>query len=85
MRLASVGNSALLTKTDGEPAIIALREAVTSLRDGETIPESLAKGESQSNGKVERAVRTLRARMRTMKYYIQDKANMKIGSDQPIL
>ena len=50
----------IILKSDGEPAMVALREAVARFHGGLVVPETSAKGESQSNRAVEGAGRTVR-------------------------
>ena len=49
----------LIVKSDGEPAITALGEAVMKYHGGIVIPESPAKGEKAENG-LEEAGKTIR-------------------------
>ena len=46
--------------SDGEPAIIAVRDAVMKYHGGIMIPEKLAKGEKTENGFIEEAGKTVR-------------------------
>ena len=52
-------------KSDGELAIVALREAVQTSRQSDTILEMPPKGDSQSNGAAENAVREAEGMIRT--------------------
>ena len=54
-------------KCDGETRIVALRYAIATFHGGEVVPEGPAKGESQSNGKVEEAGQTIRGFTRVFK------------------
>ena len=47
----------IIFKCDGESAMVALRDAVAKFHGGIVIPETSAKGESQSNGAAESAGR----------------------------
>ena len=73
----------LIMKTDGEPAIVAVREAVAKYHGGRVIPEAPAKGESPSNGLVEEAGKTSREFTRVLKDQLECKAKMelKIGEN----
>ena len=53
-------DSTLVMKCDGERSVVALRDAVGRFHGGRVVPESPAKGESQSNGAVEGAGSTVR-------------------------
>ena len=61
-----LGHRRMLFKSDQEPSILALKEAVTEVMGIEVIPEESPVGESQSNGNIERAVRTVKGQIRTM-------------------
>ncbi len=57
----------LILKSDGEASIVAFREALGKFHGGVVAPEMAAKGESQSNGTAEAAVRTVRDFTRVLK------------------
>ena len=57
----------IILKTDGEAAIKKLAETVAKQLGGEVIPEQPAKGESQSNGAVEEAGKTVREFTRVLR------------------
>ena len=46
-----------ILKSDGEPSIVALQEVVKNVRQSDTILENSPKGDSQSNGAAENAMR----------------------------
>ena len=77
-------NGKIILKSDGERSIVALREAVAKFHGGEVIPEQPPKGESQSNGIVEEAVRAVREFTRVFKEVIEDKANIQLEVDSVI-
>ena len=61
-------------RTDGEPAILDLMGEVARLRgDLPTVLEHGAPGESQSNGFVERAIRSVEDMIRTHKLALEEK------------
>ena len=74
----------IIIKSDGERAIGAVREAVSKFHGGRVIPEAPAKGESQSNGIVEEAGKTVREYTRVLKDQIEVKANIKLKCDDVI-
>ena len=49
----------VILKSDQEPSIVALCDAVKNGWNGEIVPEAPPKGESKVNGEVERAVQSL--------------------------
>ena len=57
-------SNALIVKSDGEPAMVAVREALARYHGGMITPEQPPKGEHQANGAVEEAGRTIRDMMR---------------------
>ena len=61
------GINQLIIKTDGEPAIVVLREAIAKYHGGRSGPEGPAKGESQSNGRAEEAGKAVREFTRVLK------------------
>ena len=69
-------------KSDNEYSIKAVRDAVGKLLGGRVIPENPPEGESQSNGRIEEAGKTIRGFVRVMKSQIEEKAGIKIeGKD----
>ena len=49
-----MGNKRVILKSDQEPSIVALCDAVKNGWHGEVVPEASPKGKSKSNGEVER-------------------------------
>ena len=68
-------------ESDGEPVIEAVRERLSRCHGGKTTPEQLAKGESSSNGKVEKADRTTRSVAKVLKDIIETKSGGEKRSD----
>ena len=52
---------------------------------GEVIPEEPPRGESQSNGAVEQAVKIVKGFARVLKEQLEDKANMNIETAEPAM
>ena len=75
----------IILKCDGEKAMTALRDAVAKFHGGEVIPEGPAKGESQSNGRVEEAGKTVRGFVRVFKEQLEEKAEVKLEPEDDIL
>ena len=61
----------LILKSDGEPAIVAVREALARCHGGRVTPEGPPVGEHQANGTVEEAGRTIRDQARVLKVPLQ--------------
>ena len=74
-------NNELILKSDGEPAIVAVRERLSRYHGGKITPEQPTKGESSSNGKVEEAGKTTRSLVKVFKDMIEDKTGQEIESD----
>ena len=75
----------LILKSDNEPAIVAVREALGRFHGGRIIPESPPKGESQSNGVIEEAGKTVREFTRVLKEQVEDKAKIKQNCDDVLV
>ena len=75
-------------KSDQEPALVDLIRAVKRER-GESIevmkPEHSPVGESQSNGRVERTIRTVQAQVRTLKLMVESKYKTVVDQESAIL
>jgi hypothetical protein len=75
-------NGHIIMKSDNEPAVVALRDAVGRLLGGRVIPESPPKGESQANGRIEDAGKTIRGFAKVMRDQLEDNARIDIsGTD----
>ena len=75
----------IILKCDGEKAMTAFRDAVARFHGGVVVPESPAKGESQSNGSVEGSGRIVREFVRVFKIQLEEKAGADIASTDVIL
>ena len=79
------GKNALILKSDGEPAIVAVREALARCHGGLITPEQPPAGEHQSNGTAEEAGKTVRDHARVLKIDLQVKIKREIQADEPIM
>ena len=79
------GRNAIILKSDGEPAIVAVREALARCHGGVVTPQQPPKGEHQANGVAEEAGRTIRDHARVLKINLQAKVGRKIEPDEPIM
>ena len=75
----------IIVKTDGERAIVAVRDALAKYHGGRVILEAPPRGESQSNGTVEEAGKTIREYTRVLKEQIEHKANLKLACTDVIV
>ena len=60
----------IVLKSDQEPSIVALGDAVKNGRHGEIVSEASPKSESKSNGEVERTVQSVHGLARTLKGFL---------------
>ena len=75
----------LILKSDGEPAIVAFRNALGRYHGGIVIPEAAATHESQSNGAAEQAVRIVREYTRVFKEQIQEHTGLRLKGSETIV
>ena len=83
--MASCGCGRSILKSDGEPAIVALQEAIVRSRQSETIVENSPKGDSQSNGAAENAVRETEGMIRTWKVYVEERLGTRLDNRHVLL
>ena len=81
----ALGNKRVVIKSDNEPSIVSVQEAVRKESITEMVPENSPKGESKSNGMIESAVRELEGMIRTTKDHIETKMGGKLDQDSPML
>jgi len=77
-------NRKIIVGSDGEPAMVALKEKVIALRKAETVPEESPVGEHQAN-LAEGAVRRVREQTRTILGVIEGKCGAKVKRDAPVM
>ena len=75
----------IIIKSDGERAIVAVREAVSKFHGGKVVPEAPARGESQSNGAIEEAGKTIREYVRVLKDQIETNAKIKLSESDNVV
>ena len=69
----------IILKSDGERAIVAVRDALAKYHGGKVVPESPPRGESQSNGTAEEAGKTVREFVRVLKEQVEHSAKIELG------
>ena len=72
-------HGSLEVQTDGEPALIELIENVAAQRDTPTVLRRSPVGDSQSNGRVERAVRSVEELTRVLKIDVEKRAGGRLS------
>ena len=76
----------IITKTDQEPAIIQLQQEVAKRRhEGGTALEHSRVGDSDSNGRIERAIRDMKGMIRTIRSSVEDKTGKPIKLSDTIV
>ena len=77
--------NALILKSDGEPAIVAVREALARCHGGRITPEQPPVGEHQANGAAEAAAREMKGQVRAIRCLLEPKLQQRFGEREPIL
>ena len=75
----------VILKSDQEPSIVDLCNAVKNGWHGEIVPEASSKGESKVNGEVKRAVQSVRGLARTLKDFLDQQSGITLESRSPLL
>ena len=71
-------------KSDQEPAIVNLKAATQDLRP-QTVPTNSPVGESESNGRVENAIRRVQEKVRVLRHQLECELQRKIQDHAPIM
>ena len=74
----------VIFKSYQEPSIVALCDAVKNVWHDEIVPEASPKGESRSNGEVERAVQSVHGLARTSKDFVEHQSGITLESRSPL-
>ena len=72
-------------KTDQEPAMIKLQEAIQQLRSKEVLLVNSPFGESESNGRVENAIRRIQEKTRVLRRQLEENIKRRIPDTSPIM
>jgi hypothetical protein len=83
--LDRLGYTKIVLKSDAEPSLVVFNEALARAWPGEVIPEHSRKGDSQSNGEVERSIQTLTSQVRAMKIALSENIGADILDDAPVV
>lgn len=75
--ISLLGYPKVILKSDGEPAIVALKDAVKLEVGIEVIKEESPAGDHQANGHVEAAVRHVQGQFRTMRSALEGRLGSK--------
>ena len=80
------GHGKVIMKSDGEPAIRALKKKVKARRtDNITLMEVTPRGDPKANGEAESAVREIKGVARSIKSGLEQRSQEKLPADSPIL
>ena len=77
-------DSELVLKSDGEPAMIALKQRVKQERPERIVLEESPVKESQANGAIENAIKQIQGQIRTMKDCLDSRLGMKLTGEETI-
>ena len=84
--LTQTGVRRFINKSDGEPAMKALKDAAAKALEGvESIGQESPVGDHQANGDIESTVRTLEAQMRATRFGLKSRLGRQLAHDDPIL
>ena len=76
-----LGHPELVLKSDGEPSIVALKEAVKMERPERIVLESSPVKESKSNGAAENAIQQVQGQFRAIKDGLESRIGVRIAGD----
>jgi hypothetical protein len=79
--LRLLGYLRVILKSDGEPSVMALKEAVRVESECEVVPEESPVGEHQSNGGAEAAVRVVQGQVRAMQDALESRLGKRMGGE----
>ena len=81
-----LGKGRIIVKADQEPAIVDLQKEISRTRaDAGTALDSSRVGDSDSNGKIERAIRKLKGIIRTIRSGLEAEVGERIDLESPII
>ena len=75
-----------INKSDGEPAMTALKDAAAEALEGVgSISQESTVGNRQANHAIESTVRTLKAQMRATRFALESRLGRQLAHDDPIM
>ena len=83
--IAMLGHQELVLKSDGEPAIMALKEAAKMERNDRIVLEESPVRESKANGVIENTVQQVQGQFRTIKDALESRIGKRIGGDSVLV
>ena len=79
------GHTVTALRSDGEPAIEAVKRAIKERRHESTALETVPRGDHAANGDAESAVQAIAGMTRTLKVALEEKIGERIASTNPVL
>ena len=79
------GQTKIILKNDGEPALVRVAEEVKRARTHETIPQSPPAYDPAANGAAEHAVQDEMGQIRAIELGVEQRTNTKISTNGPVL
>ena len=84
--IQQTGVRMFINKSDGEPAMKALKDAAAKALEGiESIAQESPVGDHQANGDIESTVRTLKAQMGATRFALESRLGRQLAHDDPFL
>ncbi len=80
-----LGYTRIVNKSDGEPAMVALKTAAAKFAAVEAVPEQSPVGDHKANGAVENAVKEIKRRQRAIRSSLESRLGFKLKEDDPVL
>ena len=85
MDIGLLGHRELVLKSDGEPAMVALKNAVKDERSERIVLEESPVGESKSNGAIENAIQQVQGQVRTLKDSLEARLGARLAEDSTLI
>ena len=82
--IGKLGHPEIVLKSDGEPAIVALKQRVKQERSERIVLEESPVKDSQANGGIENAIRQTQGQIRAIKDCLESRLGRKITGDEVI-
>ena len=83
--LEAWGMKDICLKTDGEPAMLAMQEAIARARTSRTIPRNPPAYNPQSNGTAEKAVQDVAGQLRRLTLALEARLHQRISAKLPVM
>ena len=81
--VGKLGHPEMVLKSDGEPAIVALKQRVKQERPERIVLEESPVKESQANGAIENAIRQVQGQVRTIKDCLESRIGTRLTGQEP--